>query len=146
MGVFRKASVHCRRDQLWKSLHDGDCDYGRFSELLAFVHTEQIRAPLLRKRGKPWFKSLMKLLSTKYAKTHRYLRNAETEHLVILSENYVDMALVVTMELHKGHADFIVINRYAEVGNSLNLIKSASYEIAENLFNEVCFHLWHDQF
>ena len=40
--IFRKAAVHCRRDQLWKKLHDGGCDLARFSELMAFVHSEQL--------------------------------------------------------------------------------------------------------
>merc|ERR1712062_117037 len=114
VGVFRKASVHCRRDQLWKSLHDAECDYEDFSELLAFVHTEPIHAPLLRKRldmgdskgQRDWFKALMKLLSSKYAQNHRWLQS-------------MDMALVVTMDLHSGLADLNVINRFAEVGNNL---------------------------
>jgi len=56
-SVFRKASVHCRRDQLWKSLHDALCDYSSFTELLAFVHTEEIAmTPLLRGRGLHWFR------------------------------------------------------------------------------------------
>ena len=147
LGVFRKASVHCRRDQLWKSLHDGDCDYDRFSELLAFVHTEQIRAPLLRKqKQRLWFKALMKLLSSKYQKNYRLLQSVDTEHLVILCQNNMDMALVVTMDIQSGQADFNVINRFAEVGNNLNSIKNASFEIAEGLINDVCFHMWQDQF
>ena len=152
LGVFRKASVHCRRDQLWKSLHDAECDYDDFSELLAFVHTEPIHAPLLRKRldmgqgQRDWFKALMKLLSSKYAKNHRWLQSQDTEHLVILSQHNMDMALVVTMDLHSGLADLNVINRFAEVGNNLSSIKNASFEIAEGLFNDVCFHMWQDQF
>ena len=154
VGVFRKASVHCRRDQLWKSLHDAECDYEDFSELLAFVHTEPIHAPLLRKRldmgdskgQRDWFKALMKLLSSKYAQNHRWLQSMDTEHLVILSQHNMDMALVVTMDLHSGLADLNVINRFAEVGNNLSSIKSASFEIAEGLFNDVCFHMWQDQF
>ena len=63
-SVFRKASVHCRRDQLWKSLHDGLCDYSSFTELLKFVHTEEIVVPKLlpitRQRGQSdsqkWFR------------------------------------------------------------------------------------------
>ncbi len=64
-SVFRKASVHCRRDQLWKSLHDGLCDYSSFTELLKFVHTEEIVMPKLlyqtgRQRGQSdsqkWFR------------------------------------------------------------------------------------------
>lgn len=68
-SVFRKASVHCRRDQLWKSLHDGLCDYSSFTELLKFVHTEEIVMPKLlpitRQRGQSdsqkWFRSVQYL-------------------------------------------------------------------------------------
>ena len=60
-SVFRKASVHCRRDQLWKSLHDAECDYKSFMELLAFVHTEEIAmSPLLRGCGLHWIRALTK--------------------------------------------------------------------------------------
>ena len=63
-SIFRKASVHCRRDHLWKSLHDGLCDYSSFTELLKFVHTEEIVMPKLlpfsRQRGlsdsQKWFR------------------------------------------------------------------------------------------
>ena len=72
-SIFRKASVHCRRDHLWKSLHDGLCDYSSFTELLKFVHTEEIVMPKLlpitRQRGQSdsqkWFRLVHTIQFTK---------------------------------------------------------------------------------
>lgn len=147
-SVFRKAAVHCRRDQLWKSLHDAECNYANFMELLAFVHTEEIAmSPLLKNRKIYWIKALANQLESQYAKNQRILRsNDGIEHVVFLSDRYVDMALVITLDLLKATADFNVINRFAEVGYTLAAIKSATNEIAEGLYNDVCQHTWTDQF
>ena len=146
-GVFRKASVHCRRDQLWKSLHDSECDYKSFNELLAFVHTEEVAmTQLMRGRRLHWFRALASLLIEQHEKNYRLLKsNDGMEHVVFLSDQYIDMATVITLDYKKNSADFNVINRFAEVGNSLASIKKATSDIAEGLCNDVCFHIWRDQ-
>ena len=147
--------MHCRRDQLWKHLHDGDCDLQRFSELMAFVHTEsQLTAKcrelshLVRGRGLSWFKSLSKFLGLKYERNLRFINDlhAQVEHVVVLSDKYMDMATVATFDVRRGCVEFNVINRFAEVGQMLAHIKRASNDLAESIFGDVCFHLWQEQF
>lgn len=152
-SVFRKASVHCRRDQLWKSLHDGECSVVDFAELLAFVHCEQLTklnevATLIRGRTLGWFRSLTSLLASKYEAKNRVRTMATpnvVEHFVLLSEDYIDMATVITLDLRRGSADITVINRYADIGPNLPAVKLATYEIAAAILNDICYHLWTDQ-
>ena len=154
--LLSPAAVHCRRDQLWKHLHDGDCDLQRFSELMAFVHTEsQLTAKckelshLVRGRGLSWFKSLSRFLGLKYERNLRFIKvdlQAQVEHVVILSDKYMDMATVATFDVRRGCVEFNVINRFAEVGQMLAHIKRASNDLAESIFGDVCFHLWQEQF
>merc|ERR1711963_399618 len=103
-------------------------------------------SPLLRGRGLHWFKALSRQLAAQYPKNQRILRSTEgIEHYVFLSDRYVDMALVITLDAKVNSADFNVINRFAEVGSALASIKNATYEIAEGLYNDVCHHIWQDQ-
>ena len=93
-----------------------------------------------------WFRALARQLVQQYEKNQRVLPIEDgIEHVVFLSDRYVDMALVITLDLRKGSADFNVINRFAEVGPALASIKKATNEIAEGLYNDVCHHIWQDQ-
>ncbi len=115
-------------------------------ELLAFVHTEEIAlTQILRGRNLAWIRALTRHLIDQHDRNHRVLRKPEdgVEHVIILSDRYVDLALVVTLEWREGSADFNVINRFAD---TLASIKSATNEIADGLFNDVCHHIWQDQF
>ena len=72
--------------------------------------------------------------------------HAQIEHVVILSDKYMDMATVATFDVRRGCVEFNVINRFAEVGQMLAHIKRASNDLAESIFGDVCFHLWQEQF
>ena len=40
-SIFRKAAVHCRRDQLWKNLHDGICNIQRHCDQIDYTDFQQ---------------------------------------------------------------------------------------------------------
>ena len=97
--------------------------------------------------GVPWFKSLTKFLGRKYAGQLRIISDhTHLEHVVILSDQYLDMATVASFDLQKSYAEFNVINRYTEVGSMLAHIKRASSDLAEAIFGDVLFHFWYEQF
>ena len=94
---------------------------------MAFVHTEQQTkfkelSILVQGRGLQFFRSLSNLLYHKYKRNFRLINDINVEHLVILSEQYVDMATVITFDFRRGYTEFAVINRFAEVGSILGMI------------------------
>ena len=70
------------------------------------------------------FRSLARQLVQQYEKNQRVLPCEDgIEHVVFLSDRYVDMALVITLDQRQGSTEFNVINRFAEVGQALASIK-----------------------
>jgi hypothetical protein len=152
LGTFKEATVHCRRDQLWKSLHDNNIEYDGFSQLLKLVAVEPLGHSrefdqILRGRSLSWFKGLSKLLMLKYEKNHRILaadNDCMIEHVVVLSDHFMDMATLITLNLRTGEAEFSVINRLGRL--SPEEIRRRTHNIAEKFVNNVCFHFWQEQF
>ncbi len=65
---MKQATVHCRRDQLWKGLHDDQINTAEFQELLGLVSTDPFsvdQTNLLAGRGIQWYRNLRKTLNRK---------------------------------------------------------------------------------
>merc|ERR1712051_409041 len=95
--------------------------------------TEEIVMPKLlpfsRQRGlsdsQKWIRAFTRQMMHQYEKNQRVVPPEDgVEHVVFLSDRYVDMALVITLDQRQGSTEFNVINRFAEVGQALASIKN----------------------
>ncbi|XP_077498941.1 KICSTOR complex protein SZT2-like isoform X2 [Amblyomma americanum] len=134
--VVAQASLHCRRDYLWKCLmwrHKNSDDasgtvrensvrpsisYAELTELLGYVKTAplddvdpQLKPLLASHFG--WYRNLLRVLTTRYAENHCLFVSPDNtvQYLVVMSPSCADSFILLMTNNQLGRADLRLVHR-----------------------------------
>ncbi|KAH8034958.1 hypothetical protein HPB51_003728 [Rhipicephalus microplus] len=157
--VVAQASLHCRRDYLWKcllwrhknsddtgtSVRENTSHFAELTELLSYVKTvplDQVDpqlGPLLASHY-GWYRGLLRVLMQRYADCHCLFVSPDNNvhYLVVTSPTCADSFILLTINNQLCRADLSLVHREtAEQEKSSTL-----HSLVEELVTTCCFHEW----
>ncbi|CAN8028215.1 unnamed protein product [Ixodes persulcatus] len=171
-AVVAKASLHCRRDYLWKCLtcrHKASDDtsagtrentvrptlsYTELTELLGYVEMAPLDEadpqlkPLMSMHF-AWYQGLLRVLVMRYSENHSLFTSPDgsIHHLVVMSPTCADSFMLLTTNAQTSRAELRLVHRDAASTERTGADKSSSglstlHSLVEEFVSTCCFHLW----
>ncbi|XP_049514126.1 KICSTOR complex protein SZT2 isoform X2 [Dermacentor silvarum] len=170
--VVARASLHCRRDYLWKCLmwrHKNSDDasstvrentarpsisFAELTELLGYVKTVPLDqldpqlGPLLSSHF-GWYRGLLRVLVQRYVDCHCLFVSPDNtlQYLVVMSPSCADSFILLTINTQLSRADLRLVHRENSQQEKSSADKSSSglstlHALVEELVTTCCFHEW----
>ncbi|XP_052100492.1 KICSTOR complex protein SZT2-like isoform X3 [Mytilus californianus] len=174
--LIRQSTAECRKDSLWNRMlivthaeedvkkkkrsdteesKDGfqKLSHDEFLELLGMVVKQRLADidPQLmpfHNMSLMWYKSLYKVLQTRYPETHRCFSSPDghVQYLVVVNPQFPDMLMMLMIDVKDNKTDLCAVFREAlsdetdQSKPSLPFINIQDHET--DFINVCCFHLW----